>query len=301
MTKKNSAAATAARAIILAAAFFLAAGQAFASIGIKGLSLKLGFEGGGLAIGDLKTSLDRLGEDVSGIRGPGNFFGDWEAEVRLDLSRKFSLGIGLEGLIHKQNITSGTLTKEDSGGTNIYTYNRQSDIRTNTPLKLTLYYKFLERKRLALYVDAGLGIYRGRMSLESTNIYNGYTGGSSMEHDYWETEDRTAAAIHAGWGGEYLLSSRVSLVGEFQWRMGKITNFRATDDYTSTSGEETTTQGYLWLGKRFNEGLGFTEWNLLVGEEFPEQSGLNSYTNQGKAGLSLNGLSLKIGVKIGLF
>lgn len=283
-------------------------------------SIRFAGEAGIMAIGDLNTALSvfnnnyRLeyirknnpswGQVHGSVKPLDKPFVTWEPELRIDLSRRFGIGLSISGAIHKQNESSLTYIYYP-GDSSVWPYNYyfKPEISVKIPLKLTLYYYWLQRSRFLVFADAGVGYYAGKMS-EQFNFdeTNGYSGDVSWTKNHWETQSKSSLGIHLGMGAEILLVRNLSLTGEVQWRYARIGNFRATNLYETGAPSSATSTGYLWYLTREELILGDRVGDLMVSEINPaEIPSIWIYKNVHKAELDLSTLSMKIGFRLRLF
>lgn len=284
------------------------------------VSLRLAGEAGILAMGDINKALRLFNNNenieyvrknnpssaqVQGnIRPLNNYFANWEPELRIDLSRRIGIGVAISGAIHRQNESSLTYILLFPDSTIWpYHYYFKPEISVKVPLKLTLYYYWLQRTRFSAYADAGVGYYRGKMSEESDfDDVNGYSGHVYWTKNYWETQSRSSLGIHLGMGAEILLIRNLALTGEIQWRDGRIGNFRATNRYETGAPSSEVSNGYLWYLTEDNLFIGGRVGNLIVSEVNPaDLYSIFFYANVRKAVLDIGALSVKIGLRLKLF
>lgn len=283
-------------------------------------SLRLAGQAEILTIGDINTALSVFNNDdeleyirknnpswgqVQGSVRPLNKpFVTWEPELRIDLSRRFGIGLSISGAIQKQNESSLTFIFYP-GDSSIWPYNYyfKPEISVRMPLKLTLYYYCLQRSSFSVYACAGVGYYAGKMH-EQFNFdeTNGYSGDVFWSKRYWETNTRSSLGMHFGMGAEILLTRNLSLTGEIQWRYARIGNFRATNLYETSDTSPEATTGYLWYLTKDELFIGGRVGDLMVSEVNPaEIYSIYFYGNVHKAVLDLSALSIKIGLRLRLF
>jgi hypothetical protein len=130
--------------------------------------------------------------------------------------------------------------------------------------------------------------------------------GAAWYRSSWESDWRSALGFHGSIGVEYMLSRRLALLLEAQFRSVKLGDLNATMDsdsnlwpsyfYYDSSG---TLYRWSW-GEEGPMGLGYEE--LIVWQGTPPHSPQTFGGHaMGKAILDLTGYSMKIGIRIGLF
>jgi hypothetical protein len=283
-------------------------------------SIRFAGEAGIMAIGDINKALKLFnnnetleyirkynpsGAQVQGsVRSLNDYFVNWEPELRIDLSRRVGIGISISGAIHKQNESSLTYVYYP-GDSSVWPYHYyfRPEINVKVPIKLTLYYYWLQRPRFLVYGDAGVGYYTGNMS-EQLNFddVNGYSGDVDWTKRHWETQSRSSLGIHIGMGAEILLMRNLALTGEIQWRNARIGNFRATNRYETGYPFYEVSSGYLWYLTRDELSIGGRVGDLIVSEVNPaELYSVYLYADVHKAVFDISGLSIKIGLRLRLF
>ncbi|MGA2531769.1 MAG: hypothetical protein ABSG19_01905 [Candidatus Aminicenantales bacterium] len=312
------------RAVCLASLFlfilFAAVGFAEESKGFKpGISLKLTGGGSYLAVGDINRSLGSIDRILSSrdfraystdnVMKLNNWMSIWEAEVRFDISRRFSLGIAISNAVHLSNESSIPLFSSfsDPGSPAIGSFSSTPDIRVRIPMRFSIYYSLPVISRLNILFSTGVGYYSGKMA-ESWDYEFSDAFGTGWHKNHWETAWESTLGFQSGLGGEYLLSKSFALVLEAQYRYAKIRNFEATMNIDSSLLPPAfyyDRQGtlYIWgWGEDGPIGIGYGEPIVWTGS--PPNYGGTSIAygrSHGKAALDLSGFSFKLGIKIKLF
>ncbi|MBC7361074.1 MAG: hypothetical protein H5U06_02135 [Candidatus Aminicenantes bacterium] len=145
------------------------------------------------------------------------------------------------------------------------------------PIKLNLYYHLPLSRKMQVLIGGGPGIYFTEIG-SPFNVYSHFPFGLQAVSEL-----------------EIKLTKRLSLVGEGELRLAKITNFKG-DDYFGW-------EGTLWYYKiRY---LGSDIWwdMISVSKDAPTEDpfGETFYKDQRKAVFDLSGFSLRIGLRFSLF
>jgi len=280
-------------------------------------SLRLSGQAEMVALGDINTALRSFNRNpafeyirhnnpswgaVEGnIDSLGTFFPGWEVELRMDLSRRIGLGVSAAGGLRAENESALTLLNIlDVTWTYEYAYKPTVWIRPQ--VRLSLYYFPWRRGRVSSFIGAGIGYYRGGLS-EQRNFMtiNGYSGDVSWVKRYWETETRSTLGFHLGGGLEWHLSRPVSLIAEIQYRYARIGPLKGLEQTETGEPSFREMRGYLYFFTREDlYAFGQRHADLEVWDVPPDYS-VDFIMDIRKARLDLSGVSLKLGIKIGLF
>ena len=300
------------------------------------------------------------GGDLNGtIRGYNEFIKDWndhyqtgysidwkefgwiqnlKAEVLLNLSNSFSLGLGVEYLARTQK-GSMALNDADSGTfyDSLYYYNYSFEDNFSSwpqpkliviPVTCDLYFFIPAGKKAEVFVKAGVGYYFGKLKYNEASLWDykyqaDYYGNDdtfwySWIDNYTEDGTRTYEAkckelgYQAGIGLDIKLSSLVSLVVEANYRYVNLKDWSGNGSeslsWTEESGRSdlgTTTasanESDSWGGKIWYYELYDSGLNKQYKRIFlhEEAPEANEWIkNVRQAEINLNGFSLRAGIKI---
>jgi len=294
---------------------FLASGFAEESNGFKPrISLKLTGGGSYFAIGDINDSLlsiDRVlasgayrAYSTDNIIKLNNWISTREAEVRFDITARFSLGIAVSNAFHLNKESTVPLFSYP-GSPSIGSFSSTPDVQMRVPIKFSVYYSLPLRLRLSILISVGVGYYSGKMA-ESLDYEISDEMGPAWYISEWETEWKSSFGFHGGLGAEYHLSKRLSLVIEAQYRIAKIRNFEATMSADSNLWDHIRNYDpegilYLWgWGEDGPMGLGYRELIVWSGTP-PSYKVMFGGAALRKAILDLSGMSLRLGISVKLF
>jgi len=288
------------------------------------LSIKLTGGWGYTSIGDINSHLESFNNYVNnyaryygresitgGIEKLDNFMHDWEAELRLELSPKFALGISTSGASHKKNESSltyreGVLSAPEHPiyGEWIYTYTFKSEVKAQMPVRLSIYYRlpFVFKTNIIFY--SGIGYYSANVSKYEKLDLSIDSEYPSWRWEHWKTDHKANLGFHGGIGMECSLTKNLALVLEAQGRYVKIKNLRGTlqREDSHNGGKIYEEKGTLWYFKWAWYGKGY--YRLDISEESPSRWGTPpgySISNVRKAIIDLSGYSIRIGLRIRLF
>ena len=274
------------------------------------LSIKLTGGWGYTLIGDINTHLESLNntetfESATGeITKLKNWSPDWEAELRLNISRSFGISLATSGVINQKNeshlVTTGPGIWGGWTGTLIF----KPEAKARMPVKLGMYYNFPIISRINVFSTAGIGYYSASIS-KYTKFHEIVSppGESYWMSQYWKTDYKANLGFHGGIGMEYSLTKNIALVLEVQGRYVKIKNLKGfiqiEDSYSI--GRISKRTGYLWSYKISGWDFG-SYYNLDISEEPPWGSIPEiSISEVRKATIDLSGYSMRIGLRIRLF
>jgi opacity protein-like surface antigen len=181
------------------------------------LSIKLTGGWGYTLIGDINTHLESLNnietfESATGeITKLKNWSPDWEAELRLNISRSFGISLATSGVINQKNeshlVTMGPGIWGGWTGTFIF----KPEAKARMPVKLGMYYNFPIISRINVFSTAGIGYYSASIS-KYTKFHEivSSPGESYWMSQYWKTDYKANLGFHGGIGMEYSLTKNIA-------------------------------------------------------------------------------------------
>lgn len=274
------------------------------------LSIKLTGGWGYTLIGDINTHLESLNnietfESATGeITKLKNWSPDWEAELRLNISRSFGISLATSGVINQKNESHLVTTGPGiwGGWTGIFIFKPEAKARM--PVKLGMYYNFPIISRINVFSTAGIGYYSA--SISNYRKFHEIVSPPLESYwmwEYWKTDYKANLGFHGGIGLEYSLTKNIALVLEVQGRYVKIKNLKGfiQSEDSHSIGRISKRTGYLWSYKISAWDFG-SYYNLDIREEPP--SGFIpeiSISEVRKATIDLSGYSMRIGLRIRLF
>ncbi len=300
--------------------FILCAAVGFAqeSKGFKpGVSIKLTGGGSGLAVGDINSSLGSIDRRLSSMEWRAystekvmqlnNRIGSWDAELKFDFTERLGLGIAVSNAVHLSNASRIPLFSSlaDAGSPTIGSFTSAPDVRVRMPIRLSIYYSLPVISRLTILLSTGVGYYSGIMK-ESLDYEISDFLGTAWYRSEWQTQWKASLGFHGGLGAEYHLSKRLAFVVEAQYRFVKIGNFKATMSADSNLWQQLRNydpEGTLYLWSWGEDGpIGISYRELIVWSGIPPDYGASfGGSVRGKAKLDLSGISLRLGIRLGLF
>ncbi len=257
---------------------------------------------------------------------------DLRAELIFNLSRYLGIGLGVESLAKRSvgNLGYGSYSGEDFGSffgsasyqypIDQYTY-KLSAIATS----LNIHLNIPVSRSLVIFAKGGWADYRGKLFyrshslsqvVRSTDYYADWREDSeyiyTIDSDYRFNADSRTRGFHGSLGIEIGISKNLDLVLEGQYRRARFADwkakaessfirsgtvtyqFRGTQDFSWTS-------SYSWEGDLWHYGTDadtnyLHNVNSMVPIISPEEGGLNLHRTE----ISLNGLSIRLGLKINL-
>lgn len=232
---------------------------------------------------------------------------DWDAELRINITSRISVGIAASGLFHsgplkRSNESSVTYTYVGYAGPQVHFYGYKPKVEAwMPPAKLSFYYSFPYRSKMNIFFILGIGNYRGKVQEYFRFEVTPPDGGTDWTTRYWESERKSSLGFHGGAGIEYSLAERLALVAELQLRYAVISDFKGLVRRESLlGGKYSEKTGFLYYHTRFDLFLGARYADIDAWEKPPDYS-IYDYADVRKAKIDLSGFSLKIGIKIGLF
>jgi opacity protein-like surface antigen len=269
-------------------------------------SLKLAGGARYAVVGDLNEYLDSFNQraDICGkVAELSNWASDWEVELMMRLSSRFSLGLASSGFFNKKNpssiffyggaVVDPETTKSDSRIEFI------PEIEAAMPLGLNLYHSLYSGSRMNLLVNLGLGWYIGKMSDNYIASYFQSDGKIYFGTYYQSVENNFSLGFQGGLGLEYGFTDELALVVEVQGRFARIGSLKGKK-CAMTNGGLSEQTGTLYYYKWAWFGTGPWYPRLSVSEPPPE-GGIGSFKDVREARLDLSGFALRIGLRMRLF
>lgn len=276
-------------------------------------SIRLTGGWGYMGVGDINKHLESYDNHLSEMtnyeggktKRLNNYSSDLEGELRLDISPKFAISLGI-GYMSEKN-------KSYFEYTGPFPFQAQFEAKQNyfikpkvktIPLKLGIYYTLPLSSRINLMLNSGLGYYFSRASLYTchwSSNYGGYLVIYTKEENYDVSSN--GPGFHGGIGFEYNIANSLALVLEVQGRYARIKNLKGKRVYSYTLpyyldyGEE---EGTLYIGKRDLTYLGYGENcpDLIISSSQPRG---DEFRDAREAALNFSGFSLRAGIRIKLF
>jgi len=287
------------------------------------LSIKLT---GGLRyinVGDINNHIESFDNYMSsylsfyegGKMGKINNYGpDLEGELRLDISSKFAVGVGI-GYISGKNEsnfqtvgifpfpTPGQIYILGPPG-DLFEFVVESKVET-IPIKLGIYYTIPLGSRINIFLKSGLDYYFSKCFIYKYNLISSldWTGFFPGIYEISNKYDMRCNGLgfHGGFGFEYKISNVLALVLEIHRRYAKIKNLKGKWIYSNTfTHEQGEDEGILYIAKKNMEDEGFSNMypDLVVSPSKPSGAKI---LNTREATLDLSGFSLRVGIRIKLF
>jgi hypothetical protein len=284
-----------------------------------GFSIKLMSGRGFVAIGDVNKCIESVNNnevfeywrkhDPNSIAGEiktlDNWVYDWEAEMRIDLSPRFSVGIAASAPFHRSNESSLSfaLMEERDLIPQITAMYYRPEIKLSIPVKLNFYCSLLHGTRFNAFLNAGVGYYPGKISEYNKFVITSPSSGYSWWlSDNWEVNGKFPFGFHGGFGLEYRLIKNLSLVIDFLGKYIRISNLKGRHEHKDSHGTYIEEKGTLYYFTMWQLGIGARYANLEVWEKPRDKGGvLRGEADIKKAVLDLSGFSLRVGVRINLF
>ena len=277
-------------------------------------SLKLIGGGGYAAVGDMNSHLKSIDKNetfeywrthdpasISGeVKTLNNWGYDFELELMMKLSRKFSIGIAVSAPIKRSNESTLSFPAREERGVGPQTIKMsyRPEIKLSIPIKLSLYYSWLSKSRLKAAIGAGIGYYPSSISeyYKHTEFPFGSTFLETFSETYdWHAKGRYPFGFHGGIGLEFILNEEFSLVADIQGRYVRIGDLRGEREYRQ-SDEILKVEGILIYYSRWDGGIDSSYDELDIISTFEEGG-----DNARKAILDLGGFSMRLGIKVNLY
>ena len=214
-----------------------------------------------------------------------HYFPEMGLEMRLDLSSRFAVDVGM-GFMSEKKESSFEYTKISPPYTYYKSYYIEQEIEV-LPLILKSNYSALSSSRVHLSINFGLAYYFSKCSLiihESSPL---------MPSPVFYSIKSRGPGLTGGIGLEYNLANFLAFVIEAQGRYSKMRNL---EGYTSGSGEDG--EGILYIGEKYYAADDRYRPYLITSRSKPSGG---DFINIREAVLDLRGFSLKFGIRIRLF
>ncbi len=254
-------------------------------------------------IGDINKHLEAFDNYLSEmtsyeggkIKGLNNYNITFEGGLRLDVSSKFAIGVGIEEISEKnESRFKFTPISIPIYGSMVNFHTIKSEVSV-VNLKLGTYYTIPLLRRINLILNGGIDYYISKASLYKYHkIYA--TGFGIPEWPYEKEEEYDISAgrfgFHGGIGFEYRILDDLSIVLEFQGRYARMKNLKGTKWDIPWELEE----GILYIGeKKWSDGY---SPELIISPLRPMG---DEFRNIRKAVLDFSGYSLRLGISLKLF
>lgn len=281
------------------------------------LSLKLSGGVGYTNIGDMNVHLRSINKAFEYPEGNGilysteqvqllnRFQGVCEAELILDITKRFGIGIGFSNPPHFN--TESAFSLEPASSTFPHTsgsFSCKPWIESRVPIKAIVYYSLPAFQRTNLVISAGAGLYSAEMGNSLDYEISSEELGTSWYRNNWETAWKSGLGFHAGIGAEYAWKKRLSFTIDFHYRYAVIRDFQAFMNIDTTApmtpfyyDELGTLYRWTW-GELGTLNSFFDEFFVWSGNP-PDFGGSLEYGKSGgPAKLDMSGLSIRLGIKI---
>jgi hypothetical protein len=230
-----------------------------------------------------------------------NFASDWEAELRIDITRRFALSLAISETIIRKNESSLTYIDRHLIGDQISAWTYKPEVKVSTPVKLGIYYTLPFGSKININFNAGIGCYSAKVSEYMRHEVTFISGESEWTVLDWETYPKTVCGFHGGIGLEYSLMKNFALVVEVQRRNVKLKDLKGIWQYEGKHSEGVHEEkGTLYYYNMWDLRLGTRYDNLKVWERPPDFS-IWDMRDIRKAVLDLTGYSFRMGIRIRLF
>ena len=288
------------------------------------LSIKLT---GGLRyinVGDINNHIESFDNYMSsylsfyegGKMGKINNYGpDLEGELRLDISSKFAVGVGI-GYISGKNESDfqtvgvfpfpiGLIYIPEIGQPgDLFEFVVESKVET-IPIKLGIYYTIPLGSRINIFLKSGLDYYFSKCFIYKYNEIISLDR-TVLITEFYEISNKydmrgNGLGFNGGLGFEYKISNFLALVLEIQKRYARMKNLKGKWIYSNTlTLEQGEDEGILYIAKKNMEDEGFSDHYpvLVVSPSKPRGAKI---INTREATLDLSGFSLRAGIRIKLF
>ena len=286
------------------------------------LSIKLT---GGLRyinVGDINNHIESFDNYMSshlsfyegGKMGKINNYGpDLEGELRLDISSKFAVGVGIGYISGKNESNFQTVgafpfdqlfIPEIGPSYALFEFVVESKVET-IPIKLGIYYTIPLGSRINIFLKSGLDYYFSKCFIYKYNEIISLDR-AVLIPEFYEISNKydmrgNGLGFNGGLGFEYKISNVLAIVLEIQRRYAKIKNLKGKWIYSNTfTLEQGEDEGILYIGKKNMEDEGFSDNypDLVVSPSKPSGAKI---LNAKEATLDLSGFSLRVGIRIKLF
>jgi hypothetical protein len=271
------------------------------------LNLKLTGGGGFALIGSVNRCLRLLNNNetfenlrendpgsISGeIKGLNNWLIDWEIELRMDFSPKWSIGIAVSAP-HRSTVESSlsyAMYENEQRGPRVKTLLYRPEARVSMPIKFNFYYSARYWKKPKLIVNWGGGYYPARIFQYSSSwIDNAWIGSSD-----WAMTAKFPLGLHVGIGLEYPLFKNVFLVTDIQARYVFLKDLQGRQKNNGSGGTYQEINGRLYRVRDLWDGSIPAFYDILM-VMLPLGGGNEPYAN-----FDLTGIVLRVGFRVPLF
>jgi len=273
-------------------------------------SIKFSGGSGYISVGDINTHLESYDNYLSertnyegGKTKTLHYGSDLEGELRLDISSKFAISIGI-GYIYGKS--KSYFEYEGPFPFNTSWESKQSYFLKPrvkaTPLKLKIYYSLPVTVRSNFFLNVGLGYYFSKASLYKchwSSAYGGYWVIYTKEEKYDISSN--GFGFHGGIGFEYSIANNLALVIEVQGRYARLSNLKGNRYFSIGTGSHyDEEEGILYIGEKdmTDEGYGENYPDLIISSSKPIVDG---FRNMKEVSLDLSGVTFRVGIRIKLF
>ena len=229
------------------------------------------------------------------IKRLNNYKKSLEGELRLDVSSKFAIGVGIEKISEKNESRFEFTDPFPFHDMDLFhTISTKPEVSA-VNLKLGTYYTIPLVRRINLILNGGIDYYISKASFYRYHELSPELG----IPEYWpyvkeEQYDVSSNGLgfHGGIGFEYRILDDLSIVLEFQGRYARMKNLKGTKIITD-EGEE---GGILYIGEK----KWFDEYcpDLIIS---PSRPNGDEFRNVREAVLDFSGYSLRLGIKLNFF
>lgn len=250
-----------------------------------------------ISIGDINKYLEAFDSYLSEmtnyegdkIKRLNNYKKTVEGELRLYVSSKFAIGVGIEKISEKnESRFEFTDPFPFNDRDNFHTISTKSEVSA-VNLKLGTYYTIPLVRRINLILNGGIDYYISKASLYK--YHKCYPEVFIWPYEKEEEYDISAGrfGFHGGIGFEYRILDDLSIVLEFQGRYTRMKNLKGTKIITDEGEEE----GILYIGDK----KWFDEYcpDLIIS---PSKPSGDEFRNVREAILDFSGYSLRLGIKL---
>jgi hypothetical protein len=253
-----------------------------------------------ISIGDINKNLEAFDSYLSEmtscegdkIKRLNNYKKTVEGELRLDVSSKFAIGVGIEKISEKnESLLEFTDPFPIHGGDLFHTISTKPEVSA-VNLKLGTYYTIPLVRRINLILNGGIDYYISKASFYRYHEFHPeiFIWPYEKEEEYDINARRFG--FHGGIGFEYRILDDLSIVLELQGRYARMKNLKGTKIITD-EGEE---KGILYIGEK----KWFDEYcpDLIIS---PSRPSGDEFRNVREAVLDFSGYSLMLGIKLNFF
>lgn len=258
-----------------------------------------------ISIGDINKNLEAFDSYLSEmtsyegneIKRLNNYKKTLEGELRLDVSSKFAIGVGIEKISEKNESRFEFTDPFPIHDRDLFhTISTKSEVSA-VNLKLGTYYTIPLVRRINLILNGGIDYYNSEISLYKFHEFlpEVYIWRPYKEEEY--NMSSKGFGFHGGIGFEYRILDDLSIVLEFQGRYARMKNLKGTKIITGgIFTEEREEEGILYIGEK----MWFGEYcpDLIIS---PSRPSGDEFRNVREAVLDFSGYSLRLGIKLNFF